>query len=385
MNKFAGFPKIAPDAAALCNLLAGRQWFFDGQFRVFGSDTEAVPYSIGIVFQGMEALPDQLIGISAETGFGSFDLFVAPELVSRVCDLCLPGWEQEPAAAVRTDWLAMYALSQVLETIGLTQEIEAAWAEQGLMRLGPQDLAGAIGGTVFLDGAGYAFAIRTWSVQADTVTALANQIADSRVSLADPGFQFGVQTAPRMVALGDFRILSQGDILLLPSGAEGIPIQARLGPDRYWDGTLGNDGVATFQGQGNWGNSMQEQDYFPSELSEYDAEADGYSEDGGADWLEAESTLQDAEQDGMQPPAQGFPLEDLPVRLDFKLASKTLTLADFSRLAGGSVMELEFDLNTALTIEANGTPVGTGQLVQIGDSIGLQIAKWHPKSIAADE
>ncbi|WP_424978271.1 FliM/FliN family flagellar motor switch protein [Leisingera sp. S232] len=385
MKPFTGLPKIQPDVAALCNVLAGRQWFFEGQFRVFGSETKVVPCPVAIEFHPLETLPDRLTGLSAETAFGSFDVFVEPDFVRQISDICLPGWDQEPAAAVRPDWLALFALSQIAEMIGIGPEIETAWSQRDFMRLRPNDLTGTVSGTLHVNGAAHVFVIRTWSVQAETVAALIGNSAGWQAGMTDPGFLLDVRPATRPVALNDFKRLCPGDILLLPQTADGLPVQAWLGREMYWSGVLDFDGRAVIQGKAKRVYGMHDQDYFPSEVSEFEDGPDGFA--GGDDdaWLEAEAAVAEADFEELQAPTSDFPLGQLPVRLDFKLDAKTLTLDAFSRLGGGSVLELDFDLDVALTIEANGTPVGTGQLVQIGDSVGLQIMKWHPRSTAGDE
>ena len=385
MNAIAELPRIAPDVAALCNALVRRKWFFEGQFRVFGSETEVVPCPVGIEFHALETLPESLTGLSVETRFGSFDLYFEPGLIGQISDICLPGWNQEPATAVRPDWLALYALWQIVEVTGISSEIKNARAQQDFLRLRQSDLAGTISGKLHVNGAKYAFVIRTCLVHMETVAALISTSAGREAGTADPGFLLDVQLGSRLVTLNEFRQLMPGDLLILPVNPDGIQVQAWLGRKIHWDGVLGFDGIAVIQGKAKRVKSMRDQDDFPSEVSELEAGSDGFLEDGNDNCQEAGTVVPQTGIEDPQAFVTGFPLGELPVRLDFKLDSKILTLDAFSRLGGGSVLELDFDLTSALSIEANGTPVGTGQLVQIGDSVGLQIQKWHPRSSAGDE
>ena len=382
MKAIAELPRIAPDVAALCNALAWRKWFVEGQFRVFGSETDVVSCPVGIEFHALEKLPESLTGLSVETCLGSFDLFLEPGLIRQISDICLPGWNQEPATAIRPDWLALYALSQIVEVTGFSSEIKNARAQQDFLRLRQSDLVGTISGKLHVNGAKYAFVIRTCLVQRENVAALISTPAGREASTADPGFLLDVQLGSRLVALNEFRKLMPGDLLILPVNPDGIRVQAWLGRKIHWDGVLGFDGIAVIRGKAKRVKSMRDQDCFPSEVSEVEVGSDGFLEDGNDSWQKSETEVPQTGLEGPKGFVTGFPLGELPVRLDFKLDSKTLTLDTFSRLGGGSVLELDFDLTSALSIEANGTPVGTGQLVQIGDSVGLQIQKWHPRSSA---
>jgi type III secretion protein Q len=69
-------------------------------------------------------------------------------------------------------------------------------------------------------------------------------------------------------------------------------------------------------------------------------------------------------------------LDTLPVHLVFEAGHKQLTLAELKRLEPGYTFELDQPADRPLTIRANGQAVGVGELVQIGDRIGVRVLEW---------
>jgi type III secretion protein Q len=70
---------------------------------------------------------------------------------------------------------------------------------------------------------------------------------------------------------------------------------------------------------------------------------------------------------------QDSDLDDLPVRLVFELGRVELSLGELQRLAPGALVPLARPLDEPLDIMANGTRLGRGALVQIGESLGVRI------------
>ncbi|MGN6315227.1 type III secretion system cytoplasmic ring protein SctQ [Trinickia sp.] len=67
---------------------------------------------------------------------------------------------------------------------------------------------------------------------------------------------------------------------------------------------------------------------------------------------------------------------DIPVRLTFSLGALSLTVGDLAALARGSLLALERGLPPAVTIEANGLPVGMGELVDLDGRLAVEITHW---------
>lgn len=67
---------------------------------------------------------------------------------------------------------------------------------------------------------------------------------------------------------------------------------------------------------------------------------------------------------------------DIPVRLTFSLGALSLTVGDLAGVARGSLLALERGLPPAVTIEANGLPVGRGELVDLDGRLAVEITQW---------
>ena len=67
-------------------------------------------------------------------------------------------------------------------------------------------------------------------------------------------------------------------------------------------------------------------------------------------------------------------LEGIPVTLDFDVGSLAVPLGELAAIKPGYVFELPSPLEEArVVIKANGTPIGHGELVAVGDTLGVQL------------
>jgi type III secretion system YscQ/HrcQ family protein len=74
--------------------------------------------------------------------------------------------------------------------------------------------------------------------------------------------------------------------------------------------------------------------------------------------------------------SQPLPLEQLTVQLSFQVGEKYLTLSELQLMKAGYTFELESTVDKPVTIYANGTPIGMGELVQIEKRVGVRILDW---------
>jgi type III secretion protein Q len=65
--------------------------------------------------------------------------------------------------------------------------------------------------------------------------------------------------------------------------------------------------------------------------------------------------------------------DDLNVELAFQLGTLTLTVEELRRLEAGHIFELNAPLDEPVTLLLNGKPSGRGELVRIGDRLGVQL------------
>lgn len=75
----------------------------------------------------------------------------------------------------------------------------------------------------------------------------------------------------------------------------------------------------------------------------------------------------DGEQNGV--------VDDLPVKLVFELGRVDLSLREIRQLAPGAVVALARPLEESVDVVANGRRIGRGNLIQIGDSLGVRLAR----------
>jgi type III secretion system YscQ/HrcQ family protein len=68
-------------------------------------------------------------------------------------------------------------------------------------------------------------------------------------------------------------------------------------------------------------------------------------------------------------------LDELEVELTFVVGQKTVTLGELRSLAPGAAFELGAPIGEAVTIHANGRPIGKGELLEVGDRVGVRITE----------
>lgn len=67
------------------------------------------------------------------------------------------------------------------------------------------------------------------------------------------------------------------------------------------------------------------------------------------------------------------PLNDLEIDVTFVVGQTTLTLGELRSLAPGFVVDLPTPLGDGVTIFANGKNVGAGEVIEVGDHLGVRI------------
>ena len=70
-------------------------------------------------------------------------------------------------------------------------------------------------------------------------------------------------------------------------------------------------------------------------------------------------------------------LGDLQLNVTVEMAQLSLSLNEIGGLAVGQVLCEGIDLASPVTIRVNGTALGSGVLVQIGNTLGVQINRWN--------
>ncbi|MGV3659966.1 MAG: type III secretion system cytoplasmic ring protein SctQ [Prosthecobacter sp.] len=71
--------------------------------------------------------------------------------------------------------------------------------------------------------------------------------------------------------------------------------------------------------------------------------------------------------------ASTTPLNDLEIDVTFVVGQATLTLGELRSLAPGFVLDLPTPLGGGVTIFSNGRNIGTGEVIEVGDHLGVRI------------
>ena len=68
-------------------------------------------------------------------------------------------------------------------------------------------------------------------------------------------------------------------------------------------------------------------------------------------------------------------LQDVGVKLTVEIGSTTLTLRELLALAETSVIELDREADELLDVFVNGTLIGRGEVVTVGDKFGVRMTE----------
>ena len=68
-------------------------------------------------------------------------------------------------------------------------------------------------------------------------------------------------------------------------------------------------------------------------------------------------------------------LQDVDVKLTVEIGSTSLTLRDLLALGETSVIELDREANDLLDVFVNGTLIGRGEVVTVGDRFGVKMTE----------
>ncbi|KVN98518.1 hypothetical protein WJ69_34240 [Burkholderia ubonensis] len=72
-----------------------------------------------------------------------------------------------------------------------------------------------------------------------------------------------------------------------------------------------------------------------------------------------------------------FKIDELPVLVEFLLHKETMCFSDLRQLYPGSVLSASAEAASKIKIRANGRLVATGQLVQVGEQLAVQVQSVH--------
>lgn len=172
----------------------------------------------------------------------------------------------------------------------------------------------------------------------------------SRVSEENLVFKVRFEIGRSRLDMETFRQLQLNDIIFFDgTGAESeIDVAVRIGPSQIMQGKYYNDQI-TLSKLFQRGTEMTED-------RDMTIEADGPDQGG-------QTMTEDI-------------FDSLPVMVGFDLGKQQLSLSELKMLQPGYVFELEQSPDKPVTITANGKEIGMGQLVQVGDRMGVRILEF---------
>lgn len=182
--------------------------------------------------------------------------------------------------------------------------------------------------------------------EAAKLVALLGQGAARRSRAADLPVTVGVRVAAATLPIGEISRLAPGDVVLVqrgcrePRAAVAVIAEHLVAPVAL---TAAGGALlsAPIRGRGSaWEWSMENMAGKPS---------------------------RDGEQNGG--------LDEIPVKLVFELGRVELSLREIRELAPGAVVALARPLEESVDVVANGRRIGRGNLIQVGDSLGVRLVR----------
>lgn len=148
----------------------------------------------------------------------------------------------------------------------------------------------------------------------------------------------------------DWRALRPGDVIVLGSRSR-PPLPQAFAADRRWPLAAGD---------GRWRIESPAQ---PLSVSQENSTMNDNEANADAGEVSAE--------------AASHPAGNLPVNVEFELGSVQLSVGELAALQPGYVFSLPAHLEGAnVTIRANGRAAGRGEVVAVGDTLGVRLLSW---------
>ncbi|WP_240545088.1 FliM/FliN family flagellar motor switch protein [Sinorhizobium fredii] len=94
-------------------------------------------------------------------------------------------------------------------------------------------------------------------------------------------------------------------------------------------------------------------------------------------WQPLKSSWEFSAMSKQQPPSSGElePLADLPIELVFEIGRAEFPLKEIARMGEGTVLHASPSLSSPVSILANGRLVGKGELIRIGEGLGIRVVR----------
>ncbi|WP_173932925.1 FliM/FliN family flagellar motor switch protein [Chelativorans sp. Marseille-P2723] len=337
-------PAISPGIVALINHLAATRWLFVGP--------EVAPVPLAVHFGSRVHLTGTCVELKASTDLGTAVLCIEIHLIDLLSDYLLPGWREEDAACLPAEWRAIMALEAFAgeEMASRILEVDARVLLADQRHEGPP--LTRLNGSVVVEGNSFPFSLELSGINESRIAFLLEMQPERMVSTLDPEFHCRVLLTGRPLSFCEYSGLEVGDTLF--AGAlrgEGLRAVLEVADAATFHAEID---IAT-------GAINVLEDAGMQASMDNDEELEELALEAGA--------VYDA-------PPVSDPVGGLPVRLDFLLPARRISLSELRQLGPGAVLDLKLDLTQPVTILANGAPTARGHLVQIGETVGIQISYW---------
>jgi len=287
---------------------------------------------------------DIAFSVAGETGYITTVVPAVQRILSRAQIGVHPGQLDAELAALAIETVLAERIETLEQAMGgeiALLELDKTMARDSLaslsfeLRMGDVAFPGSIhASTALLSALG-----RHWAQQPTT-----------RREIDDLTFTIACRVAYTDLSISAFRVLGVGDAMLfdrvaMPGGAAIILAEAVHAPAKF------NDEGFLF-------------------LSEPFHQPERYAM---GDFVMSDETDPDR-------PAQAIldtAIDDLPVRLVFEVGRKDVTLDELRTLAVGAPIPLDRPASSAVQIFANGRRIGAGEMVMIGEQLGMRITQLN--------
>ena len=312
------------------------------------------------------ANPGQLqagdIDIIASSELGEFQLRFPNALLETMSDVCLPDWRDESDDGFFFKCRLIYALHQLIRPTPLANY------EWDFMPAEPSDGTEPVSLWFEFSVEGEVFSA-TLSIIACDLVGIQQIIpqpglAQNRLDVAIKSSLFLPSLS---LPLSDMQQIAPGDALILPGQyptdltttldiAGTVRWQCQLRKDNNTDLVV----VSLEDSMDNAHSQIEDESPLGDDSKPVEAATFENATDTPVDVVAGDTAA----------------LSEIPMKLDFCLASQTLPLSQLEGLAPGVTLDFAFDLAAPIMISANGQTLGKGCLMQIGDRIGVRIEQW---------
>ena len=178
-------------------------------------------------------------------------------------------------------------------------------------------------------------------------------------------------------SLREFKGLEAGDIIVLNNQGffEEGHCRVVVGGKLVYSGIFQNGEVIL----GAFMDEKIENENLPEETEEHlgnesmeDLDLPRMKTDIEEEAYDEEDELLEAEDEGEIPEGMG----EIPINIVFEVGQKRIALAELQTLKSGYTFELENPADMPVTIRANGKVIGKGELLKIGEHVGVRVASF---------